>query len=442
MSRCVDTNLDDPSDDGDSYSEYMSVVLNPLSLALGADGGRSYIRGAWVTSVGYLVLLSAFSFTSNFVLWRLRTPGEDSAQTKSPLTGYPGALVGAVSFCMDGAVSSGTMLAVFGHGVVDHTLGVMALAFCVVYIGHVLFVTVARFPANLVVVSASEKEVGDSADINGSPACWLRLSHWLEASSHEWSHPPEDKSATEWVNKYQSYIDDLKLRWYTALELAVALLTCVLSALAFGKLTWCISRGIICFLLLGWQCLVLVVLRPTVHKWRWVILSTVLALQTASAALSTANAPLQEQHIELTMDCLGAAVFFLLAIIFIADSYVFLVSSRANIRHVCLLIWSYIESFANLAKKEDLVACKNKDEITTGTNKNNENETLMVIPSVVEKDRVFDLALEADIAAADPPILLLKMSEEDVVKAEILKDLEAFEKNLQNKFEDETFSLC
>lgn len=160
----------------------------------------------------------------------------------------------------------------------------------------------------------------------------------------------------------------------------------------------------------------MLLLRPSVHKWRWALLSTVLALQAASAALSTANAPLQEQRIELAMDCLGAVVVLLLTIIFIADMYVLLVSSRTVIRHVCLLIWRYIkELIASLCK-----------EAAPSTNV---NVTLMVIPTV-EKDRVFDLEHDEDDDLGGP-IVLPKDVEEDSIKAQILRDLEAFERNLE-----------
>ena len=58
---------------------------------------------------------------------------------------------------------------------------------------------------------------------------------------------------------------------------------------------------------------VLVMLRPQVHRWRWLVATAASALQTASAALSTANAVVQEQRVELAMDVLGVAVFALMA---------------------------------------------------------------------------------------------------------------------------------
>lgn len=410
MSRCMETNLDDPTDD-DSYSSYVNGVLNPLSLALGGGGGRRYIRGALVTSVAYLALLSLFSVVASYVLLRLRTALRyDSSQSIPPLlAGYPGSLVGVISFCMDGAVSSGTMLAAFGNGWSDRTLASIALACCVLYIGHIVFVTKRRFPTNIVAVGPQSEISMHNCNLG------LQLNHWLEAPSHQWSHPVDDRRSAEWLSKYQNYIEGLKLSWYTALELAVALLTCVLSALAFGNLTYCIARGIVCFLLLGGQCLVIVILRPTVHKWRWALLSTVLALQAASAALSTANAPLQEQRIELAMDCLGAVVFVILTVIFIADMYVLLVSSRAIIRQVCLSTWWYIKSLAYASKKEG--AAQQNKKIT--------NATLMTI-SIIENDRMFDTEDKTD------PIILLRETDEDAIKAQILKDLEVFERNLQH----------
>eukprot|EP00743_Colponemidia_sp_Colp-15_P023726 GILK01033359.1.p1 GENE.GILK01033359.1~~GILK01033359.1.p1 ORF type:complete len:157 (+),score=10.04 GILK01033359.1:3-473(+) len=74
--------------------------------------------------------------------------------------------------------------------------------------------------------------------------------------------------------------------------------------------------------------MVMVVLRPMVHRWRWLLLSAVLLMQTLVACLSVANAQLQDQHIELAMDSTGSVVFVLLIVSAVVDILMMLLELR------------------------------------------------------------------------------------------------------------------
>lgn len=394
MSRCKDTKLDDPTDD-DSYDDFAKGILNPYGLNLGGGGGRGFIRGALVTSGVYLMFLTALTFGLTFVFHRIKLASyaldiKDNTDSKANiaapvplLAGYPAALIAVVSFAMDGAVSAGTMLAVFGDGWADRVMGSVSVIVCSLYVCHILFVTVKRFPPSLVARSLTNAAAAEDNELSSDFSALLdndlsdktepsldsvlqtsftkgalsrdfsfgfgrksggyytsppkgtglkvwadQVCHWLEAPTHEWQPDQNDAVSLQWMDRYEGYISNSKLTWYCALEQTVALVTCVLSSLGFEQLYFCISRGVICFLLLGGQLLVMIILRPTLHKWRWALVSVAMGFQVLTAALSVVNAPLQHKFIELSMDTVGAAVFVVLTLISLADVFILVASAR------------------------------------------------------------------------------------------------------------------
>lgn len=342
MSRCAAVDLDDANAVEDTFA---SGSANPFGISVGSGSGRRYVRGTLIMSVIYLVGLSAlmFLFTTSTAQIRYYLHGVSQSTLSRPalFSGYPSALIAVTSFVMDASVGAGVVLGILGDGWADIVAGWLVVLLGIAFVVHILYVTTIRFPVTLIPVlvpdtdrlttetSATSHDGDDARTKQGITASehWRR---WLFHSTHQWSteQPAEEKiksaTAEKWLTKYESYIADVTLKWYCGLEQAVALLVCLLGALPLDELPFCISRGVLCFLLLGAQLLIMILRRPPVHRWRWLFMSVVLSLQTVTASLSVANAPLQEQSIELWMEILGAINFLLLAIVFVIDTMLLL----------------------------------------------------------------------------------------------------------------------
>eukprot|EP00744_Colponema_vietnamica_P013180 GILI01018485.1.p1 GENE.GILI01018485.1~~GILI01018485.1.p1 ORF type:complete len:559 (+),score=46.25 GILI01018485.1:133-1677(+) len=349
MSRCVDMDLDQVGDD--SYDDYVHAPMNPFSIQIGkGGGGRKFVRGTLLMSAVYLLCLSCLMLlytTACVGLKRYVLRGPRQHASTSLMTGYPSSLVAAVSFAMDGAAGSGTVLGAFGYDWQDRLLGWIAVLVCVLYVAHILFVTTRGFPSLLrpadTMPDRKELERGLSDEeeekrVRKSTPILQRITQWMFVPTNEWVIASKrlhgsDDVATLWMARYESYIADVRVPWYCGLEQGLALVICILSSLSIGNLSFCIARGVISVVLVGGFAFVMVIRRPPMLRWRWLLLSAVYTFQTLTAILAAANAPLQQQTIELGMDWLGTATFILLAIAFIVDTVSLLMELYGSLRH-------------------------------------------------------------------------------------------------------------
>eukprot|EP00744_Colponema_vietnamica_P012827 GILI01017990.1.p1 GENE.GILI01017990.1~~GILI01017990.1.p1 ORF type:complete len:666 (-),score=81.69 GILI01017990.1:631-2577(-) len=393
MSRCTAMKLDD-EDDNDSYEAFQSGTYNPFELSIGRDGGRRFIRAALATSVVYLLVLSMLMLAFTAASTRLPSWLASAQVVPSLGKGYPSALIAVASFGMDGLAAAGIILAVYGAGWTDRFFGCLAVGLCVAFVSHIVYVTTSCFPSKksirlepLILTNSKvalsqepfDREIEDRLLPSGSLLAstdshdsilnpsemqvedhYRKLSVWLRRETDKWilvekeepapveqanttttisrsgfqASQPNGGGASAWMERHESYIADARLPWYCGLEQSVALLVCLLGSLSFASMPFCIVRGTVAALLLGVQALVMVVKRPLVHRWRWLLMSTILISQTSTAVLSVVNAPLQNLKVELAMDCINAAVFFLLGIATASDIIMLLIEVREAAQRV------------------------------------------------------------------------------------------------------------
>eukprot|EP00742_Colponemidia_sp_Colp-10_P015476 GILJ01017665.1.p1 GENE.GILJ01017665.1~~GILJ01017665.1.p1 ORF type:complete len:853 (+),score=83.54 GILJ01017665.1:157-2559(+) len=365
ISRCASLELDDERDQS-SFSAFTGGISNPSKLKIGdGGGGRKYIRGAMVTSLVYLLVFStmilAFTTASSKIASFLKPKSAVKVLSttvtalehheSSLLSGYPSALVAVGSFVMDNAIAGGTILGIAGDEWADYAFGWLTVLGCVMYAAHILFVTI-RLPTTMVSVSLEQRlshapSLTDVATAEDLDIDWVddavvnskrptkepkttKTSHsqlsdlrtWLVKPTDKWAccSPEQQHHVNQWMSRYESYVADMRVGWYCGFEQTVALLICFLGTLSIDNMGFCIARGVICSLLLGIQAVVMIFIRPPIHRWRWLLLSFILLLQAISASLAAANAPLQDQDVEFWMDSFGLIVSILLAIAFCADT--------------------------------------------------------------------------------------------------------------------------
>eukprot|EP00742_Colponemidia_sp_Colp-10_P021981 GILJ01025889.1.p1 GENE.GILJ01025889.1~~GILJ01025889.1.p1 ORF type:complete len:426 (+),score=40.29 GILJ01025889.1:79-1278(+) len=316
---------------------------------------------------------------SRVTIWLASTKGRPS-NTPSLLAGYPSALVAVATLSMDGIVGTGTLLGTYGDGWQDRLVGWAVVSASLAYVCHIIYTTTRKFPrGSLSVVPIEAKPpfirrlddsdtsdelkdplVGittetletalEEADLeldsilstisrlrsstnsgNSKKIVFKDAKKWLREPTHEWIITPGNSAASlaeGWVLRYQSYIADSRVSWYCGLEQWGAVLICMLGSLKFSQMPYCITRGVLCILQLGAQTTVMVLMRPPVQRWRWLLMSIVLSLQTVTGALSVANASLQEQEIEFAMDVIGIFIFALLGISTVSDIVILLLELR------------------------------------------------------------------------------------------------------------------
>ena len=192
-----------------------------------------------------------------------------------------------------------------------------------------------------------------------APSRWAQAVAWAMRPTHEWAEAPVPDAPDDppsppqgwwarplapqaWLLRYRHYTEDSRVAWYSGAELLTAGFVTVMGSIAFEHVPYCVGRGVACCLVLSAQLGVLVALRPMVHRWRWLIICLATLLQAASAALSTANAVVQQQRVELAMDVLGVAVFGLMAIVTIVESAAVLQSLAATLREAATTIRKHI----------------------------------------------------------------------------------------------------